>query len=49
MQDDDSPHYEPEQVAGASQENVVRWMLLASLVLAIIAMSAVWIIPALMR
>ena len=47
--DDDSPHYDPEQVTGASRENVVRWVLLISLLLAIVAMSAVWIIPALIR
>ena len=47
--DDDSPHYDAEQVTGARQENVVRWVLLVSLLLGIVAMSAVWIIPALMR
>ena len=47
--EDESPHYDPEQVTGASQENVVRWVLLVSLLLAIIALSAIWIIPALMR
>ncbi|HET9640519.1 MAG TPA: hypothetical protein VFP12_15070 [Allosphingosinicella sp.] len=47
--DDDSPHYDAEQVTGGRQENVVRWVLLVSLLLGIIAMSAVWIIPALMR
>jgi len=46
--EDENPHYNPTQVTGASQENVVRWVLLFSLLLAIIAMSAVWIIPALM-
>ena len=44
--EDDNRHYNSEQVSGARQENVVRWVLLASLLLAIIAMSAVWIIPA---
>ena len=33
--EDDSPHYNDEQVTAASQENVVRWVLLASLLLAI--------------
>jgi len=47
--DDDSPHYDSEQVTGARQEHVVRWVLLVSLLLAIVTMSAVWIIPALMR
>ena len=49
MQDDDSPHYNAEQVTGAREENVVRWVLLVSLLLAVVAMSAVWIIPALTR
>jgi hypothetical protein len=47
--DEDGPHYDAEQVTGARQENVVRWVLLVSLLLGIIAMSAVWIIPALTR
>ena len=47
--DEDGPHYNAEQVTGARQENVVRWVLLVSLLLGIIAMSAVWIIPALTR
>lgn len=47
--DEDGPHYDAEQVTGARQENVVRWVLLVSLLLGIVAMSAVWIIPALMR
>ena len=47
--EDDDPHYSEEQVTGARQEHVVRWVLLASLLLAILAMSAVWIIPALTR
>lgn len=47
--DEDGPHYSEEQVTGARQENVVRWVLLVSLLLGIVAMSAVWIIPALTR
>ena len=47
--DEDSPHYNEEQVTGARQEHVVRWVLGVSLLLGIIAMSAVWIIPALTR
>jgi hypothetical protein len=47
--DEDSPHYNSEQVTGARQEHVVRWVLLVSLLLGIIAMSAAWIIPALTR
>ena len=47
--DEDGPHYDAEQVTGARQENVVRWVLGVSLLLGVIAMSAVWIIPALTR
>ena len=31
--DEDGPHYDAEQVTGARQENVVRWVLLVSLLL----------------
>ena len=41
-------HYTDEEVSAASRENVVRWVLGVSLFLVVIAMSAVWIIPALM-
>lgn len=47
--DEEGPHYNAEQVTGARQENVVRWVLLVSLLLVIVAMSAAWIIPALTR
>ena len=47
--EDDSPHYNAEQVTGGRQENVVRWVLSISLLLAIIVMSAAWIIPSLTR
>jgi hypothetical protein len=40
-------HYTDEQVTGARQEHVVRWVLGISLLLIVIAMSAVWIIPSL--
>jgi hypothetical protein len=41
-------HYTDEQVSGARQEHVVRWVLGISLLLIVLAMSAVWIIPALL-
>jgi len=41
-------HYSDEQVSGGSKEGVVRWVLGISLLLIVLAMSAVWIIPALM-
>ena len=49
--DDDQEvhHYSDEQASGGSKENVVRWVLGVSLLLIIGAMSAVWIIPALMN
>ncbi|GLR46818.1 hypothetical protein GCM10007925_05290 [Sphingomonas astaxanthinifaciens DSM 22298] len=40
-------HYSAEQVTGARQEGVVRWVLGISLLLIVVAMSAVWIFPAL--
>lgn len=43
----DERHYSAEQVTGARQEGVVRWVLVISLLLIIVAMSAMWIIPAL--
>jgi hypothetical protein len=43
----DEHHYSAEQVTGARQEGVVRWILGISLLLIVIAMSAVWILPAL--
>jgi hypothetical protein len=48
MPDLEERHYSQEETRGASEENVVRWVLGISLVLIVIAMSAVWIIPALM-
>jgi hypothetical protein len=43
----DERHYSAEQVTGARQEGVVRWVLAISLLLIILAMSAIWIVPAL--
>lgn len=43
----DERHYSAEQVTGARQEGVVRWILGISLLLIVLAMSAVWILPAL--
>lgn len=45
--DPDERHYSDEEVTGARQEHVVRWVLGVSLVLIVIAMSAVWILPSL--
>ncbi len=43
----DERHYSAEQVTGARQEGVVRWILVISLLLIVVAMSAMWIVPAL--
>ena len=48
MPDPEERHYSDEQASGGSKENVVRWVLGVSLLLVVLAMSAVWIIPALM-
>jgi hypothetical protein len=40
-------HYSAEQVTGARQEGVVRWILGISLLLIVVAMSVIWILPAL--
>ena len=40
-------HIDEEDVSGGSKEGVVRWILGVGLLLAIIAMSLIWIIPAL--
>ena len=42
-------HIDEQQVSGGSKEGVVRWVLGIGLVLAIVAMSAIWIIPAMMQ
>jgi hypothetical protein len=43
----DERHYSAEQVTGARQEGVVRWVLAISLLLIILATSAMWIVPVL--
>lgn len=45
--DGSEPHYTDEQVTGARREGVVRWVLAISLLLIVLAMSAVWILPSL--
>ena len=47
QQDNEQLHIETNEVRGGSSPNVVRWVLAASLVLAIGAMSVIWLIPAL--
>tara|TARA_A100001391_G_scaffold83275_2_gene54515 strand:- start:18818 stop:18967 length:150 start_codon:yes stop_codon:yes gene_type:complete len=47
QQDDQQLHMTTDDARGGSSTNVVRWVLGISLVLAVIAMSVVWIIPAL--
>ncbi|HET7709248.1 MAG TPA: hypothetical protein VFK50_06920 [Sphingomicrobium sp.] len=42
--DNQERHYNEEQVTGARQEHVVRWVLGISLILVTIALSATWII-----
>ena len=42
-------HKDAEEVRGGETSGVMRYVLLISLGLAIVAMSAVWIIPALMQ
>lgn len=46
--DPEEQHYSEEQVTGGRQEHVVRWVLGISLLLIVLAMSAVWIIPSLL-
>ena len=40
-------HIDEEQVSGGSKEGVVRWVLAIGLLFAIVALSLIWIIPAL--
>jgi hypothetical protein len=47
VMDDTERHYSDEQVTGGSKEGVVRYVLGFSLLLIVLAMSAVWIIPSL--
>ena len=50
MPDDDrEPHYNEEQVTGARQEHVVRWVLGISLILVVAALSATWIIASIAK
>ena len=42
-------HYSEEQVTGARQEHVVRWVLGISLLLVIAALSATWIIASIAK
>lgn len=43
----DEVHLNEEEATAASKPHVVRWVLGVSLLLVVIAMSLVWIIPAL--
>ena len=45
----DQVHIDEQQVSGGSKEGVVRWVLGIGLVLAIVAMSVIWIVPAMMQ
>lgn len=36
-------HVQPTQTRGASKEGVVRWVLIGSMILIIVAMTAVWV------
>lgn len=45
---DGTIHIEDDEATGAVKTGHMRWVLAISLVLAIIVMSAVWIVPALM-
>ncbi|MEL7686877.1 hypothetical protein AAG596_07505 [Citromicrobium bathyomarinum] len=40
-------HISEQDVTGGSKEGVVRWVLGVGLVLAVVALSLIWIIPAL--
>ncbi len=42
----DEVHVDTDEARGGSTPHVVRWVLAISLTLAVIAMSAVWIVPA---
>jgi hypothetical protein len=42
-------HYDEEQVTGARQEHVVRWVLGISLILVTLALSATWIIASIAK
>ena len=50
MQDHDGHvHLDEEEASGGSKEGVVRWILAAGLLLAIVLLSVTWIVPALMQ
>ena len=42
-------HVDEVEASGGSKEGVVRWVLAGGLLLAILLMSVVWIVPALMQ
>lgn len=44
----DEIHVDETEASGGSKEGVVRWVLLGGLLLAVILMSVVWIVPAVM-
>jgi len=44
-----APHISTEDVRAGSTPHIVRYVLAFSLLLAVLAMSAVWIIPAVAR
>lgn len=46
-QQDDAVHVDSDRARAGSTPHVVRWMLGISLLLAVVAMSFAWIIPAL--
>ena len=46
-QDDGAIHIEDDDARGAATPGILRYVLAISLLLAVIAMSLVWIIPAL--
>ena len=46
-QNDSEIRTDEERVSGGSKEGVVRWVLGIGLLLAIVAMSIIWIVPAL--
>jgi len=46
---DEKIHIDEEDVSGGSKEGVVRWILGIGLLLAIVALSVIWIVPALMQ
>ena len=45
----DEVHVSETEASGGSKEGVVRWVLAGGLLLAIILMSIVWIVPAMMQ